>query len=79
MFTPLDTEGQAFGRDWALGDIVTVHAGGLTVVDQIREIHVTLDDAGAIVTPSVGAPAGDLALFRSLAGLDRRVRQLERI
>lgn len=79
VFTPLDTEGQAFGRDWSLGDVVTVQAGSLTVVDQIREIHVSLDDAGATVIPSVGAPAGDLALFRSLAGLDRRVRQLERV
>jgi hypothetical protein len=79
VFTPLDTEGQAFGRDWTLGDIVTVQAGGLTVIDQIREIHVTLDEAGATIIPSVGQPAGDLALFRSLAGLDRRVRQLERI
>jgi len=79
VFTPLDTEGQAFGRDWTLGDVVTVIAGGLTVIDQVREIHVTLDDAGATVIPSVGAPAGDLALFRELAGLDRRVRQLERV
>jgi hypothetical protein len=79
VFTPLDTEAQAFGRDWALGDLVTVKAGGLTVHDQVREVHVTLDTAGATVIPSVGAPAGDLALFRSLAGLDRRVRQLERI
>ncbi len=79
MFTPLDTDGQMFGTDWTLGDIVTVIAGGLTVIDQIREVHVTLDDAGVTIIPSVGQPAGDLALFRSLAGLDRRVRQLERI
>lgn len=79
VFTPLDTEGQAFGRDWTLGDVVTVIAGGLTVIDQVREVHVTLDEVGATVIPSVGAPAGDLALFRELAGLDRRVRQLERI
>jgi hypothetical protein len=79
VFTPIDTDGQTFGRDWNLGDVATVVAGGLTVVDEIREIHVTLDDAGATVVPSVGAPIGDLALFRSLAGLDRRVRQLERI
>jgi hypothetical protein len=79
VFTPLDTEGQKFGEDWQLGDLVTVKAGDLTVYDQIREVHVLLDDAGATVTPSVGAPAGDLQLFRSIAGLDRRVRQLERI
>jgi hypothetical protein len=79
VFTPLESDGQQFGRDWALGDVVTVVAGGLTVHDQIREVHVTLDDAGATVIPSVGAPAGDLALFRTMAGLDRRVRQLERI
>jgi hypothetical protein len=79
VFSPIDTPAQAFGHDWALGDTVTVVAGGLTVVDQVREVHVTLDDAGATVTPSVGQAAGDLALFRALAGLDRRVRQLERI
>ena len=79
VFEPLDTDGQTFGRDWTLGDIVTVYAGKLTVHDQIREVHVTLDEHGATVIPSVGKPAGDLALFRSLAGLDRRVRQLERV
>lgn len=79
VFAPLDTDGQRFGADWSLGDVVTVIAGGYTVVDQIREVHVALDETGATITPSVGAPAGDLALFRSLAGLDRRVRQLERI
>jgi hypothetical protein len=79
VFTPLDTEGQTFGRDWNLGDIVTVQAGGLTVIDQIREIHVTLDADGATIVPSVGQPAGDLALFRALAGLSKRVRQLERV
>jgi Siphovirus ReqiPepy6 Gp37-like protein len=79
VFAPLDTEGQAFGRDWTLGDTVTVVAGGLTVVDQVREVHVTLDETGATIIPSVGARSGDLALFRSLAGLDRRLRQLERI
>jgi hypothetical protein len=79
VFTPLDTPGQEFGRDWALGDLVTVMAGGLTVYDQVREVHVTLTDAGATVVPSVGKPVGDIALFRSLAGLDRRVRQLERV
>ncbi len=79
VFTPIDSDGQTFGRDWALGDVVTVIAGGLTVIDQIREIHVTLDAVGETVIPSVGAPAGDLELFRALAGLDRRVRQLERI
>jgi hypothetical protein len=79
VFTPIDTPAQRFGRDWTLGDTVTVVAGGLTVIDQVREVHVTLNDAGATVTPSVGQAAGDLALFRALAGLDRRVRQLERI
>jgi len=79
VFTALDTEGQAFGHDWALGDTVTVRAGELTVLDEIREVHVMLDGYVPTVTPSVGAPSGDLGLFRSLAGLERRVRQLERV
>lgn len=78
-FVPLDTDAQHFGRDWTLGDTVTVYVGGLTVIDQVREVHVTLDNNDVTIVPSVGAPTGDLGLFRSLAGLDRRVRQLERI
>lgn len=78
-FTPIDTPTQAFGHDWVLGDTVTVVAGDLIVVDQVREVHIKLDAAGASVTPSVGQAAGDLNLFRKLAGLDSRVRQLERI
>ena len=79
VFTPLDTPAQSFGRDWNLGDTVTVLAGDTPFVDMIREIHVTLEDDIPTVVPSVGAPAGDLGLFRSLAGLDRRARQLERV
>jgi hypothetical protein len=79
VFTPLDTPAQSFGTDWVLGDTVTVRAGDLTIVDQIREVHVLLDGFVPTITPSVGAPSGDLGLFRSLAGLDRRVRQLERV
>jgi len=79
VFTPLDTPGQTFGHEWYLGDIVTVQAGGLTVTDLIREVHVLLDGYVPTITPSVGAPSGDIGLFRALAGLDRRARQLERV
>lgn len=78
-FVPLDTEGQQFGRDWQLGDLVTVVAGTLTVHDQIRQVAVKLGADDVTIVPSVGTPTGDLRLFRSLAGLDRRVRQLERV
>lgn len=78
-FTPVDTEAQEFARDWWLGDIVTVIVGGFTIVDQIREVHVTLDDKGVTIVPSVGKATGDLALFRQLALLAKRLRQLERI
>lgn len=78
-FVPIDSPGQRFGHDWQLGDTVTVVAGDLIVVDQVREVHVKLDENGASVVPSVGQATGDLALFRTLAGLDRRLRQLERI
>lgn len=78
-FVPIDTPGQRFGHDWRLGDTVTVVAGDLIVVDQVREVHVTIDPDRATVVPSVGQATGDLALFRTLAGHDRRLRQLERI
>lgn len=78
-FTPVDTEGQAFGRDWDVGDTVTVRAGDLSVVDQVREVHVTIDAKGVSIVPTVGSVTGGLPLFRTVAGLDRRLRQLERI
>lgn len=78
-FVPIDTEGQKFGRDWALGDTVKVVLGDLTLVDQVREVRISLDGDGATIEPTVGAASGDLTLFRNLAGLNRRVRQLERI
>lgn len=79
VFTPLETPGQRFGRDWFLSDLVTVQAGGLTVHDQIRQIHLELSGDGVTVTPSVGAVTGQLDIFRTLAALERRTRQLERI
>lgn len=79
VFAPIDTEAQQFGRDYGLGDLVKVVAGTLTVFDQIREIHVLFNENGVTVTPAVGNPTGDLKLFRALAGIGRRVRQLERI
>ena len=78
-FVPIDTEGQKFGRDWALGDTVKIIAGDVTIIDQVREVHITLDGDGDTIVPTVGAAAGDLALFRNLSVLNRRVRQLERI
>jgi hypothetical protein len=78
-FEPVETDTQSFGHQWLLGDIVTVQVGGLAITNQISEIHITLDANGDTIVPSVGAVHGDLALFRSLSGLERRMRQLERI
>jgi len=56
-----DTTSAAYGRDWSLGDRVTVHVGvpggatAATVTDLIREVAFTVDSDGReTITPAVG-------------------------
>jgi hypothetical protein len=54
-----DTEAVAFGRDWQLGDRVTVyvgHPGGpkAEVVDVVREVAYSYGPRGEAITPAIG-------------------------
>lgn len=83
--TPVDTGAIEFGRDYSLGDKVTAIVDGDPIVQIVREVSISLDDAGARTIPTVGTPETVNPrvprLFRrlsSIAELERRVLDLER-
>lgn len=80
---PADTDSLKFGRDYNLGDRVTVIVDGTPIQDVLREVRITLDSSGATVTPTLGSPAGPrpgtvLALFDRMRRLGARVSTVER-
>lgn len=81
--SPIDTEAVAFGTHWGLGDIVTVVADGVPIVDVVRDVTITLA-AGAPeqVKPLVGTPGATdprvPRMFAAVRALKQRTSQLER-
>ncbi len=52
---PVDTARLRYGRDYGLGDIVTVDVyGGVTVDEVVREVEITVDRRGRVVRPRIG-------------------------
>lgn len=81
--SPIDTEAVAFGRDYTLGDRVTVVIDGVPIRDVVREVVLTLTASGGeTVTPVVGTPGAAsphaLALFANQERLARRISPIER-
>ncbi|GLW91766.1 Gp37-like protein [Actinokineospora globicatena] len=53
---PVDTARLVYGRDYGLGDLVTVDIyGGVTVDEMIREVEITADRTGKRVRPRIGS------------------------
>lgn len=81
--TPIDTEAVAYGREYALGDKVTVMVEGTPIRDVVREVALTLTPDGSerlapvIGTPGAASPAA-LTLFAAQERLTRRLSQQER-
>jgi hypothetical protein len=81
--SPIDTAAVSYGRDYRLGDRVTVVIEGEAVKDVVREVVLTLSlDRGEELTPVVGTPGAraprDLALFAKQERQDRRLSKIER-
>lgn len=81
--SPSDTDALQFGRDYNLGDRVTVVLDDTRIVDVLREVKIVLDGNGETVTPTVGTPEGPrpglvLGLFDQMRRLRTRVSGLER-
>lgn len=80
---PIDTASVAFGRDYGLGDRVTVLVDGIQVQDVVREVKLAYAGSGAEqISPTVGTPgvsSPDVpALFDTLVDQSQRLSRLER-
>ncbi|MFJ2187831.1 siphovirus ReqiPepy6 Gp37-like family protein [Kitasatospora sp. NPDC087861] len=78
---PIDTEQIQFGRDYFVGDLVTVSIDGVDYVDIVREVSITVEDAGRQLTirPKIGEQGtGDpLNLYKTVNELREKLRKLE--
>ncbi|KQX43541.1 hypothetical protein ASD97_26090 [Streptomyces sp. Root63] len=78
---PIDTEQVKFGRDYFVGDIVTVAVDGTEYADMVREVNITVDDGGNAVTvsPKIGEQgSGDpLNLYKTVFEMREKLRKLE--
>ena len=78
---PIDTADCAFGRDYFVGDTVTVAVDGTEYVDVVREVVVSVDDAGNTndVSPKIGqqGTGEPLNLYKTVYEMQRKLRRLE--
>ncbi|MGC9439253.1 siphovirus ReqiPepy6 Gp37-like family protein [Streptomyces sp. WG5] len=78
---PIDTEQIKFGRDYFVGDLVSVEVDGSTYVDMVREVNITVDDGGNALTvaPKIGEQgSGDpLNLYKTVFDMREKLRKLE--
>ena len=78
---PIDTEQVQFGRDYFVGDLVTVEIDGTEYADMVREVNITVDDGGNAVTvsPKIGEQgSGDpLNLYKTVFDMREKLRRLE--
>lgn len=85
---PVDTDSIAFGTHYNLGDKVTVVAAGQELQDIVREVTLTLDRNGPVITPTIGAPGQAVStnaqetfvrsVFAQISKLHSKVANLER-
>jgi hypothetical protein len=77
----VDTEDLRAGRDYGLGDQVTVALpNGVEVADLVRSIHLqATPDSGEYVTSMVGSPGAttDPQMVRVVRDMSRRLRRIE--
>ncbi|MGW2539312.1 siphovirus ReqiPepy6 Gp37-like family protein [Kitasatospora sp. NPDC001574] len=78
---PVDTEQIKFGRDYFVGDLVAVSIDGVEYVDIVREVNISVEDAGKSLTirPKIGEQGtGDpLNLYKTVSELREKLRKLE--
>jgi hypothetical protein len=78
---PIDTAECAFGRDYFVGDTVTVSVDGTEYVDVVREVTVSVDDAGNTndVAPKIGQQGSGepLNLYKTVSEMQKKLRRLQ--
>jgi hypothetical protein len=78
---PIDTPHIKFGRDYFVGDIVTVAVDGTEYTDIVREVSITVDQGGQTetVSPSIGdqGSGNPLNLYKTVFQMREKLRKLE--
>ncbi|MGW5773112.1 siphovirus ReqiPepy6 Gp37-like family protein [Streptomyces longwoodensis] len=78
---PIDTPQVKFGRDYFVGDIVTVAVDGTEYTDMVREVSITVDQGGQTetVSPSIGeqGSGNPLNLYKTVFEMREKLRRLE--
>ncbi|MFI5802978.1 hypothetical protein [Streptomyces sp. NPDC051561] len=78
---PIDTDYCQFGRDYFVGDKVTVAVDGTEYVDIVREVSINVDEAGKTneVSPKIGQQGSGepLNLYKTVSELQKKLRRLE--
>ncbi|WP_326827432.1 siphovirus ReqiPepy6 Gp37-like family protein [Streptomyces sp. NBC_01751] len=78
---PVDTEQVKFGRDYFVGDVVTISIDGVEYTDIVREVSITVDQGGdtETVTPTIGeqGSGNPLNLYKTVFDMREKLRKLE--
>ncbi|MFJ9900246.1 siphovirus ReqiPepy6 Gp37-like family protein [Streptomyces sp. NPDC091280] len=78
---PIDTPHIKFGRDYFVGDLVTVSVDGTEYTDIVREVSITVDQGGQTqtVSPSIGeqGSSNPLNLYKTVFDMREKLRRLE--
>ncbi|MEU3351300.1 siphovirus ReqiPepy6 Gp37-like family protein [Streptomyces sp. NPDC037389] len=78
---PIDTEQLKFGRDYFVGDKVTVAVDGEEYTDVVREVNISVEDGGRVsaVTPKIGdqGTGSPLNLYKTVFDMREKLRKLE--
>lgn len=77
---PIDTEAIMYGRDYGLGDVVTVAVGGVVMQDVLREVRFSDSiQEGPVIKPIVGSEGASETpyLYQKTRILEDRLRKLE--
>lgn len=78
--SPIDTDSVAYGREYRLGDRVTVLVDGVQLQDVVREVTLTYDSDGEKLAPVVGTPgARDPEVPRLFEQMHRQALRLSRL
>ncbi|MFJ8930593.1 hypothetical protein ACIRLA_28795 [Streptomyces sp. NPDC102364] len=78
---PIDTDTCQFGRDYYVGDKITVSVDGTEYVDVVREVTVSVDDGGNTqdVAPKIGQQGSGepLNLYKTVYDMQKKLRKLQ--
>lgn len=77
--SPIDTESIQYGRDYRIGDTVTVDIDGGTFTEVLREVRLSDGDDGPRISPTIGDSQASTTptLYKTVRHLWSKVRRLE--